>query len=405
MEKALNRPDLTTLTHANTAFKVLGAICFSHLLNDMIQSLIPAIYPLIKNSLSLNFAQIGLITLTFQITASLLQPLVGLYTDHHPLPYSLSIGIGCTLIGLIILSFAPSYGILLVAAAMVGTGSSVFHPESSRVARMAAGGRYGLAQSIFQVGGNAGSAIGPLLAALIVVPQGQRSIAWFSIAALIAMVVLWKVGDWYKPRRSQVRGFKKSQLPERELSYPTIVRSVAVLLGLIFSKNFYTASITSYYMFYLITKFHLSVQSAQIYLFVFLSAVVLGTLLGGHIGDLIGRRQVIWVSILGAAPFALILPHADLAWTGPLTFIIGFILASAFPAIIVFAQELLPGKVGMVSGLFYGFAFGMGGVGAAVLGKLADMYGIEYVYQICAYLPLLGLLTVFLPNIKRAPLA
>jgi len=404
METALERSDLI-LTHANTAFKVLGAISFSHLLNDMIQSLIPAIYPLIKNSLSLDFTQIGLITLTFQITASLLQPLVGLYTDHHPLPYSLSIGIGCTLIGLIILSFAPSYGILLVAAAMVGTGSSVFHPESSRVARMAAGGRYGLAQSIFQVGGNAGSAIGPLLAALIVVPQGQRSIAWFSIAALIAMVVLWKVGDWYKPRRSQVRGFKKSQMPEGELPYPTIVRSVAVLLGLIFSKNFYTASITSYYMFYLITKFHLSIQSAQIYLFVFLSAVVLGTLLGGHIGDRIGRRQVIWVSILGAAPFALILPHADLAWTGPLTLVIGFILASAFPAIIVFAQELLPGKVGMVSGLFYGFAFGMGGVGAAVLGKLADMYGIEYVYQICAYLPLLGLLTVFLPNIKRAPLS
>jgi len=403
METALKRSDLTTLTHANTAFKVLVAISFSHLLNDMIQSLIPAIYPLIKNSLSLDFTQIGLITLTFQITASLLQPLVGLYTDHHPLPYSLSIGIGCTLIGLIILSFAPSYGILLVAAGMVGTGSSVFHPESSRVARMAAGGRYGLAQSIFQVGGNAGSAIGPLLAALIVVPQGQRSIAWFSIAALIAMVVLWKVGDWYKPRRFQVRGFKKSQIPERELPYPTIVRSVAVLLGLIFSKNFYTASITSYYMFYLITKFHLSIQSAQIYLFVFLSAVVLGTLLGGHIGDRIGRRQVIWVSILGTAPFALILPHADLAWTGPLTFVIGFILASAFPAIIVFAQELLPGKVGMVSGLFYGFAFGMGGVGAAVLGKLADMYGIEYVYQICAYLPLLGLLTVFLPNIKRAP--
>jgi FSR family fosmidomycin resistance protein-like MFS transporter len=405
METTAKSSDFDPLTHTSTAFKVLGAICFSHLLNDMIQSLIPAIYPLIKNSLSLDFTQIGLITLTFQVTASLLQPLVGLYTDHHPLPYSLSIGIGCTLIGLIILSIAPNYGILLVAAAMVGTGSSVFHPESSRVARMAAGGRYGLAQSIFQVGGNAGSALGPLLAALIIVPQGQHSIAWFSFAALLAMVVLWKVGGWYKLRRSPVRRPKKSQISERVLPYSTIVRSVAVLLGLIFSKNFYTASITSYYMFYLITKFHLSVQSSQFYLFVFLSAVVLGTLLGGHIGDLIGRRQVIWLSILGAAPFALILPHADLAWTGPLTFVIGFILASAFPAIIVFAQELLPGKVGMVSGLFYGFAFGMGGVGAAVLGKLADMYGIEYVYQICAYLPLLGLLTVFLPNIKRTPLA
>jgi len=405
METALESSDLGAPTHRSTAFKVLGAIGFSHLLNDMIQSLIPASYPLLKDSLSLNFTQIGLITLTFQVTASLLQPMVGLYTDHHPKPYSLSIGIGCTLIGLLILSFAASYGILLIAAAMVGTGSSVFHPESSRVARMASGGRYGLAQSIFQVGGNAGSAIGPLLAALLVIPQGQHSIAWFSLAALLAMVVLWKVGDWYKLRQSQAKRPKKSPISERVLPYRTMVRSVIVLLALIFSKNFYTASITSYYMFYLITKFHLSVQSAQLHLFVFLSAVVVGTLLGGHIGDRIGRKQVIWVSILGVAPFALILPFANLAWTGPLTFVIGFILASAFPAIIVFAQELMPGKVGMVSGLFYGFAFGMGGVGAAVLGKLADMHGIEYVYKTCAYLPLLGLLTVFLPNIKRAAFA
>jgi FSR family fosmidomycin resistance protein-like MFS transporter len=401
METASGRGDPAPLAHAGTAFKVLGAIGFSHLLNDMIQSLIPAIYPLLKDSLSLTFTQIGLITLTFQVTASLLQPMVGLYTDRHPKPYSLSIGIGCTLIGLVILSFAPSYGILLIAAAMVGTGSSVFHPESSRVARMASGGRYGLAQSIFQVGGNAGSAIGPLLAALIVIPHGQHSIVWFSLAALLAMVVLWKVGDWYKLRQSQVKRPKTSPLSERVLPYRTVVRSVIVLLALIFSKNFYTASITSYYMFYLITKFQLSVQSAQLHLFVFLSAVVIGTLLGGHIGDRIGRKQVIWVSILGVAPFTLILPYADLEWTGPLTFVIGFIMASAFPAIVVFAQELLPGKVGMASGLFYGFAFGMGGVGAAVLGKLADMHGIEYVYQICAYLPLLGLLTVFLPNIKR----
>jgi FSR family fosmidomycin resistance protein-like MFS transporter len=402
METAIERSDLSTLTHESTAFKVLGAIGFSHLLNDMIQSLIPAIYPLLKDSLSLNFTQIGLITLTFQVTASLLQPMVGLYTDHHPQPYSLSVGIGCTLIGLLILSVARSYGILLIAAAMVGTGSSVFHPESSRVARMASGGRYGLAQSIFQVGGNAGSAIGPLLAALIVIPQGQHSIAWFSLAALLGMVVLWKVGAWYKLRQPQVKRPKKPPISRRVLPYRTMVRSVIVLLALIFSKNFYTASITSYYMFYLITKFHLSMQSAQLHLFVFLSAVVVGTLLGGHIGDRIGRKQVIWISILGVAPFTLILPYADLAWTGPLTFVIGFILASAFPAIIVFAQELLPGKVGMVSGLFYGFAFGMGGVGAAVLGKLADMHGIEYVYQICAYLPLLGLLTVFLPDIRKA---
>lgn len=401
METALRKPDLSGLTNTSTAFKVLGAIGFSHLLNDMIQSLIPAIYPLLKDSLALNFTQIGLITLTFQVTASLLQPMVGLYTDHHPQPYSLSIGIGCTLIGLIILSLASTYGILLIAAAMVGTGSSVFHPESSRVARMASGGRYGLAQSIFQVGGNAGSAIGPLLAALIVIPHGQQSIAWFSSAAFVAMVVLWRVGSWYKACQLQPKKHQKSPVPARVLPIRTVVRSVIVLLVLIFSKNFYTASITSYFMFYLISKFQLSVQSAQLHLFVFLSAVVIGTLLGGHIGDRIGRKRVIWVSILGVAPFALILPNATLAWTGPLTFVIGFIMASAFPAIIVFAQELLPGKVGMVSGLFYGFAFGMGGVGAAVLGKLADMHGIEYVYQTCAYLPLLGLLTVFLPDIKK----
>jgi FSR family fosmidomycin resistance protein-like MFS transporter len=395
-------PDLRSLNNESTAFKVLGAIGFSHLLNDMIQSLIPAIYPLLKDSLALNFTQIGLITLTFQITASLLQPMVGLYTDHHPQPYSLSVGIGCSLIGLLILSVAPSYGILLIAAAMIGTGSSIFHPESSRVARMASGGRYGLAQSIFQVGGNAGSALGPLSAALLVIPQGQHSIAWFSLVAVLAMVVLWKVGGWYKRQQANVKQSKRALMSERVLPYRTMIRSVIVLLALLFSKNFYTASITSYYMFYLITKFHLSVQSAQLHLFVFLSAVVIGTLLGGHIGDRIGRKQVIWVSILGVAPFALILPYTNLTWTGPLIFIIGFIMASAFPAIIVFAQELLPGKIGMVSGLFYGFAFGMGGIGAAVLGKLADLHGIEYVYQICAYLPLIGLLAVFLPDIRRS---
>lgn len=395
-------PDLRSLNNESTAFKVLGAIGFSHLLNDMIQSLIPAIYPLLKDSLALNFTQIGLITLTFQITASLLQPMVGLYTDHHPQPYSLSVGIGCSLIGLLILSFATSYGILLIAAAMIGTGSSIFHPESSRVARMASGGRYGLAQSIFQVGGNAGSALGPLSAALLVIPQGQHSIAWFSLVAVLAMVVLWKVGGWYKCQQANVKQSKRALMSERVLPYRTMIRSVIVLLALLFSKNFYTASITSYYMFYLITKFHLSVQSAQLHLFVFLSAVVIGTLLGGHIGDRIGRKQVIWVSILGVAPFALILPYTNLTWTGPLIFIIGFIMASAFPAIIVFAQELLPGKIGMVSGLFYGFAFGMGGIGAAVLGKLADLHGIEYVYQICAYLPLIGLLAVFLPDIRRS---
>jgi MFS transporter, FSR family, fosmidomycin resistance protein len=385
-----------------TAFKVLGAISFSHLLNDMIQSLLPAIYPLLKSAFFLSFTQIGLITLTFQITASLLQPMVGLYTDHHPKPYSLSIGMGCTLTGLVILAFAPSYGILLIAAAMVGMGSSIFHPESSRVARMASGGRFGLAQSIFQVGGNAGSASGPLLAASIIIPQGRHSIAWFSLAALLAMLVLWQVGGWYKRQQSQMaRPGKSSMHSEEALPSRTVARSMVVLLILIFSKFFYLASLNSYYIFFLISKFHLSVQSAQIHLFVFLSAVAIGTVCGGHIGDRIGRKRVIWVSILGVAPFTLILPYATLAWTGPLTFIIGLILASAFPAILVFAQELLPGKVGMVSGLFFGLAFGMAGIGAAVLGKLADLQGIDYVYRVCAFLPLFGLLTVFLPDLGR----
>jgi FSR family fosmidomycin resistance protein-like MFS transporter len=385
-----------------TQFKVLGAIGFSHLLNDMIQSLLPAIYPLLKSSFALSFTQIGLITLTFQITASLLQPVVGLYTDYHPKPYSLAIGMGCTLAGLILLSMAPTYAILLMAAAMVGTGSSIFHPESSRVARMASGGRYGLAQSIFQVGGNAGSATGPLLAALIVIPYGQRSIAWFSLVALLAMGVLWQVGGWYKRRQMGAKRPGQSTVHSQELlPGRTVVMSLFILLILIFSKFFYLASLNSYYTFFLINKFHVSVQSAQMYLFVFLSAVALGTVIGGHVGDRIGRKRVIWVSILGVAPFTMMLPHASLFWTGPLTFVIGFILASAFPAILVFAQELLPGKVGMVAGLFFGLAFGMAGVGAGVLGKLADVRGIDYVYQVCAFLPLFGLMTVFLPDIGR----
>ncbi|MFH0727148.1 MAG: MFS transporter [Pseudomonadota bacterium] len=385
-----------------TAFKVLGAISFSHLLNDMIQSLLPAIYPLLKSVFSLNFTQIGLITLTFQITASVLQPVVGLYTDHHPKPYSLSIGMGCTLTGLIILAFAPTYGILLIAAAMVGTGSSVFHPESSRVARMASGGRYGLAQSIFQVGGNAGTATGPLLAAVIIIPHGRASIAWFSLVALLAMLVLWQVGGWYKRQQSGMnRPGRSSMSSPGALPGRTVAKSMCILLILIFSKFFYMASLNSYYIFFLIGKFHISVQSAQIHLFVFLSAVAMGTILGGHLGDRIGRKRVIWISIVGVAPFTLMLPYATLAWTGPLAFIIGLILSSAFPAILVFAQELLPGKVGMVAGLFFGLAFGMAGIGAAVLGKLADAKGIEYVYQLCAFLPFLGLLTVFLPDLGR----
>lgn len=395
--------DIPALGSENTAFKVLGAIGFSHFLNDMIQSLLPAIYPLLKSSFSLSFTQIGLVTLTFQITASLLQPMVGLYTDHHPKPYSLSIGMGCTLAGLIILAFAPGYGILLIAAAMVGTGSSVFHPESSRVARMASGGRYGLAQSIFQVGGNAGSAAGPLLAAFIVLPHGRNSIAWFSLAALLAMLVLWRVGGWYKARQSGAKRPGKDQFSRQRLPSRSVIGAMLVLMVLIFSKFFYLASINSYFIFFLINKFHLSVRSAQLHLFVFSFAVALGTLLGGHIGDRIGRKRVIWVSILGVAPFTLLLPYVSLAWTGPLTFIIGLILASAFPAILVFAQELLPGKVGMVAGLFFGLAFGMAGIGAAVLGKLADLQGIEFVYRVCSFLPLFGLLTVFLPDIGRPP--
>jgi FSR family fosmidomycin resistance protein-like MFS transporter len=394
--------DVNPVGTERTAFKVLGAIGFSHLLNDMIQSLLPAIYPLLKSSFSLSFTQIGLITLTFQLTASLLQPAVGHYTDHHPKPYSLAIGMGCTLTGLIILAYAPSYAILLIAAALVGTGSSIFHPESSRVARMASGGRYGLAQSIFQVGGNAGSATGPLLAALIIIPQGRHSIAWFSLAALLAMLVLWQVGGWYKRQQLRVNlPGKSSALSQGALPARTVARSMLVLLALIFSKFFYLASLNSYYIFFLIKKFNLSVQSAQIHLFVFLSAVAIGTIVGGHVGDRIGRKRVIWVSILGVAPFTLILPYANLAWTGPLTFIIGLILSSAFPAILVFAQELLPGKVGTVAGLFFGLAFGMAGIGAAVLGKLADVQGIEYVYRVCAFLPLFGLMTIFLPDIGR----
>jgi len=384
-----------------TAFKVLGFLSFSHFLNDMIQSLILAIYPLLKGEFSLSFVQIGLITLTYQITASLLQPLIGLYTDKHPQPRSLSFGMASTLCGLLMLAFAPSYGVLLVAAALVGTGSSVFHPESSRIARMASGGKHGLAQSIFQVGGNAGSAAGPLLAAWIVIPNGRHSVGWFALAALLAIAVLWQVGTWYALRHAAFRAKAKAAraaLPA--LPRGRVAGAVAILLLLIFSKYFYMASITSYYTFYLIDKFGLSVQSAQYHLFVFLFAVAAGTLLGGPIGDRIGRKRVIWASILGVAPFTLALPHVGLEATTVLSFVIGFILASAFSAILVFAQELTPGKVGTVSGLFFGFAFGMGGIGAAVLGQLADTHGVGYVYQVCAFLPLIGLTTAFLPDVR-----
>nr|WP_235580155.1 MFS transporter [Rhodanobacter sp. Soil772] len=371
------------------------------MLNDMIQSLILAIYPILKHDFHLSFAQVGLITLTYQLTASLLQPLVGTVTDRRPMPYSLPVGMGFTLCGLLLLAIAPSFPVLLLAAALVGTGSSVFHPESSRVARMASGGRHGLAQSLFQVGGNTGSSLGPLLAAWIIVPHGRGSVAWFSLAALLAIVVLLQVGRWYSHHHITRGKSAARHLAVVALSRKQIIGALAILGLLIFSKYFYLASLSSYYTFYLIHKFGVSVQSAQVHLFVFLFAVAAGSLIGGPVGDRIGRKWVIWVSILGVAPFTLLLPHANLMWTGALTVIIGLVLASAFSAILVYAQELIPGRVGMISGLFFGFAFGMGGIGAAVLGGLADVHGIEYVYRLCAYLPLMGLITVFLPNLER----
>jgi FSR family fosmidomycin resistance protein-like MFS transporter len=384
-----------------THFNVLGAISFSHFLNDMMQSLIVAIYPLLKGEFHLSFAQIGGITLTYQICASVLQPVIGVYTDKHPKPYSLSVGMGFTLIGMVTLAFAPNYTSVLAAAALIGAGSSIFHPESSRIARLASGGRHGLAQSIFQVGGNAGSATGPLLAAWIINPLGQQSLAWFALAALLAIAVLAKVGAWYKRRHlDRPVGSKGRPQVSSPVSARRVAWSIGILVVLVFSKYFYIASITSYYSFYLIEKFHVSVRSAQIYLFVFLFAMALGTLVGGPIGDRIGRKRVIWASILGVAPFSILLPFVDLTWTCALSFVIGFVLSSAFSAIVVFAQELMPGKVGAVSGLFFGFAFGIGGIGAAVLGSLADQHGIEFVYRICAYLPLLGMVAAFLPNIE-----
>ncbi len=383
-----------------TSFAILGAISVSHLLNDMIQSLILAIYPMLQGEFNLSFVQIGMITLTYQLTASLFQPLIGYYTDKHPQPYSLPIGMGFTLSGLLLLAFATNFPTVLIAAALVGTGSSVFHPESSRVARMASGGRHGLAQSIFQVGGNFGSSLGPLLAALIIAPYGKGNVAWFSLAALLAIVVLLQISKWYKSQ-NRVAKSKPQSTVVQTLPRKTVIASISILLILIFSKYFYLASISSYYTFYLIDKFGISVQNAQFHLFAFLFAVAAGTIIGGPLGDKIGRKYVIWGSILGVSPFTLLLPYASLYWTGVLTVIIGVILASAFSAILVYAQELIPGKIGMVSGLFFGFAFGMGGLGAAVLGYVADLTSIESVYHLCAFLPLLGIVTALLPNINQ----
>ena len=386
---------------SRAAFAILFSISFCHLLNDMMQALLPAMYPMLKTSFGLDFGQIGLITLTFQLTASLLQPLIGLYTDHNPKPYSLMSGMGFTLIGLLFLSVTRSYPGLLLSAGLVGLGSAVFHPESSRVARMASGGQHGLAQSLFQVGGNTGSAIGPLLAAFVVLPRGQSSVAWFSAAALLAILILWQVGRWYARRRSAGTGPRAGAGRAHPTLPPRKVRvALALLIVLIFSKYIYLTSISSYYTFYLIHRFGVSVQSAQLHLFAFLGAVAAGTIIGGPVGDRFGRKLVIWCSILGVLPFTLALPYVDLRWTGALSVVIGFVLASAFSAILVYAQELVPGKVGMISGLFFGLAFGIAGIGAAVLGEVADHTGIEFVYHVCAWLPALGLLTAWLPDLE-----
>jgi FSR family fosmidomycin resistance protein-like MFS transporter len=386
------------------AVGVLAAITSSHLVNDMMQSLILALYPILKGQFQLSFAQVGLITLTYQLTASLFQPLIGLRTDRKPAPYSLPMGMASTLCGLVLLAYAPSFALVLAAAMLVGIGSAIFHPESSRIARLASGGRHGFSQSVFQVGGNTGTAIGPLIAAAVIVPNGRTSVAWFAGAALIGIALLSYVSRWYQahlvstasaPKRAASIG--ATPLPRR-----TVMWVVAILLVLIFSKYFYIAGLSSYYTFYLIQKFQVSVQSAQLHLFGFLLASAAGTLIGGPVGDRIGRKPVIWASILGVAPFALMLPYASLGWTTVLTMIIGFVLSSAFSAILVYAQELMPNRIGTVSGLFFGFAFGMGGLGAAILGVLADHTSITWVYQVISFLPLLGIVAAFLPN-RRHP--
>ena len=392
------------ITAQQTVFPILLALSFSHLLNDTMQSLIPSIYPMVKDSFQLTFSQIGLITFTFQVSASIFQPLVGLYTDKKPQPYALAVGMCFTLLGLVSLSLATSFHIILVSVGLIGIGSAIFHPEASRIARMASGGRHGMAQSLFQVGGNAGSSLGPLLAALILIPYGRFQIIWFSLVALLAIIILSKVGGWYKNRLSKVVKKSSSAVAGSQstmLSKGKIAFAIGILLLLIFSKYIYMASLSSYFTFYLIHKFGVSIQSSQMYLFAFLFAVAAGTFIGGPVGDKIGRKYVIWISILGVAPFALALPYVNLFWTCTLSIVIGLVLSSAFSAILVYAQELVPGKVGMIAGLFFGFAFGIGGIGSALLGNLADKTSIEYVFKVCSFLPLIGLLTGFLPNLER----
>jgi len=392
---------VTARSHAeNTAFLVIAAVSLCHLINDVMQSLLAAIYPMLKRDYGLDFWQIGLLTMTFQGTASLLQPMIGLYADKRPMPYSLPVGMGSTFVGLMVLAFASDYLLLVAGAALIGIGSAIFHPEASRVARLASGGRYGLAQSLFQVGGNFGSALGPLLAAFIVVPRGQASVAWFSLIAFIGMAILWQVGAWYARYQARVTQRPKATRTVSIARYKIVV-ALVVLAILTFSKNVYMASISSFYTFYVLDRFGVSVQLSQVMLFVFLGSAAAGTILGGPIGDRIGAKAVIWVSILGAVPFTLALPYASLEWTIVLSAVIGLVMASAFPAIVVLAQELVPGRVGMVAGIFFGLAFGTAGIAAALLGVVADAKGIAYVYWLCSFLPLLGLLTIFLPNLRR----
>jgi MFS transporter, FSR family, fosmidomycin resistance protein len=394
----------TTQLAKKTIFPILFTISFTHLLNDMVQAVLPSVYPLIKTNFDLSFSQIGFITLTVQTTASLFQPFVGIYADRKPRPYFLALAMVFVLFGIIFVALAPSYATILVAVCFLGIGSSIFHPEASRVAYMAAGDRRGLAQSIFQLGGNTGTAIGPLLAALIVMPYGQHYIIWFAIAAVLGLLILIQIGNWYKGHlalKASRPAQAAAEVEKPHLSSRKVAFSVAILLMLIFSKYVYLASMTSYFTFYLIDKFHVSVQYSQIHLFMFLAAVAVGTVLGGSLGDKYGRKYIIWISILGAAPFTLMLPYANLFWTGALSMIIGVIISSAFSAILVYAQELMPGKIGMISGLFFGFAFGMGGLGSAALGILADHTSINYVFQVCAFLPLIGIITGLLPNLEK----
>jgi len=397
---AIDSAAVTRPAAAKVTFSILLAVSFCHLLNDVMQSLLPAIYPMLKQNYGLAFWQVGLLTTAFQGTASLLQPVIGFYTDRRPVTHSTSAGMASTLVGLVLLAYAHTYAVLLIGAMLVGVGSAVFHPESSRIARMASGGRHGLAQSLFQVGGNFGTSLGPLLAAFIVLPQGQKSIAWFAVVALLGIAILWRVSEW--GTRARARPNASAEALQLPFSRARTNWALATLAILVFSKYIYMSSLTSYYTFYTIHKFGVSVQQSQLLLFIFLGSVAAGTVLGGPIGDRFGPKTVIWFSILGVLPFTLALPYANLHWTIVLSVAIGLVLSSAFPAIIVFAQELVPGRVGMIAGIFFGFAFGMAGIAAAVLGIVADAKGIDYVYDVCSYLPLIGLLTVFLPSMNRA---